>query len=761
MNTHIKKLLFVSIVILSSLTGCGGGGGASGGESQNVVNTPRDTVPPLGYAFSNVRSFISSADVASYQVMVNSVELGANWFFSVTDALGAQQTRQGQVNASILSITDISWENLADGQLVFIFQLTDRAGNQGNIIRATTIKDTLAPQGYSISLPTLTQSNNRFYQPQLSNAEVGARYRISVSSIPENTQTDIIDSANITSANQLVSGINLSALDAPTLSFELLIEDEAGNLGLPVTQNIANLANVPDVELTNLSGQVTYDYVPHFSNGAGLDYNNTEPRPVRGAVVQFVGSDNQTLVGVTTTDTDGNYRIELPINTMVKVRVLSQLKDSASSQWDFQVSDNTNNNSLYAMEGQLLALDASSDVRNLHAPSGWGGTSYTSTRVAAPFAILDSVYLGLQYMLAVDANIVFPPLELRWSVNNRSVSGNPALGEIGTSSFNSRDVVIHILGNANSDTDEYDAHVVVHEWAHYLESSLWRNDSLGGSHSATNRLDMRVAFSEGWGNAFAGLVLDDPIYKDSGGFRQAGGFTLDVNDENIGGIKGWFSEGSVQSAIYQIATSSEVDANEATVGQQALDMDFGHVYRALANSDYRSSPYFTGIHLFLSELVEQSPDKTQAVSAFMATNHNVNSIAADGRGETNSGNIDGVLPIYKNFTADTVENLCSDNAAGERNKLGNYQYISLVLDRLRGVSLTMQSTPFNESTDPDFFVHRSGTLVSRAESFDAGIERGGLMILDPGQYIIEVAEASNLDNSSATGGRQCFSMLSN
>ena len=43
-------------------------------------------------------------------------------------------------------------------------------------------------------------------------------------------------------------------------------------------------------------------------------------------------------------------------------------------------------------------LGANGATRDLHAASGWGGSSYTSARDAAPFAILDTVYDAMQFV---------------------------------------------------------------------------------------------------------------------------------------------------------------------------------------------------------------------------------------------------------------------------------------------------------------------------------------------------------------------------
>jgi hypothetical protein len=147
--------------------------------------------------------------------------------------------------------------------------------------------------------------------------------------------------------------------------------------------------------------------------------------------------------------------------------------------------------------------------------------------VAAPFAILDSLHSAVQTLTSVDPEVDLGYTEMRWSTNNRAVPGSTAMGEIGTSSYYPDERVIYILGHANNDTDEYDASVIVHELAHYLENTIARADNIGGNHSIDgDLLDPRVSFSEGWCNAFASIVLGDEYYRDSGGSRQDVGYAF-------------------------------------------------------------------------------------------------------------------------------------------------------------------------------------------------------------------------------------------
>src|SRR5690606_9255334 len=219
---------------------------------------------------------------------------------------------------------------------------------------------------------------------------------------------------------------------------------------------------------------------------------------------------------------------------------------------------------------------------NLHASSGWSGTRYTGTRVTAPFAIVDTAYSVKQLVLGAEPAAEFPALNLYWSPDNRpSISFCPADGNIGTSIYLSDPTGqavdncgrrlaegIYILGdyaNGNGDTDEFDAHVIAHEFGHYFEDRFSRSDSIGGEHRLSDRLDLRVAFGEGWGNAFGAMSLNDPKYRDSsGGIRQDGGFNLETG--GLGEPQGWFSESSVGKILWDIFDTTNESGDTLTLG---------------------------------------------------------------------------------------------------------------------------------------------------------------------------------------------------
>ena len=344
-----------------------------------------------------------------------------------------------------------------------------------------------------------------------------------------------------------------------TYTITLNVVDDRGTVGSTTRTVTVSVGPAP----TNVivSGRITYDRVP-FSrlSGSGLDYAGTEQRPARGVVVELVRSDG-TIATSTTTDQSGNYSLVAPVSTTVFVRAKAQWSQQANT---VSVRNNTNGNALYAVEGGSFNTGTTNQTRNLHAPSGWasfGGTSYVSPRLAAPFAVLDTITRAIEFLAnagVADLAAGGIALNVYWSTLNRpSDTFNASTGNIITTLYRPTDssggpAGIYVLGTENNDTDEYDQHIVAHEVMHYWEDKYARSDTPGGSHSIGEKLDPRLAFGEGFANAFAGMVLGDPEYRDSFGRSQGedGGFSLEANSYRgiLGWQPGWFDEGSVHSA---------------------------------------------------------------------------------------------------------------------------------------------------------------------------------------------------------------------
>ena len=513
-----------------------------------------------------------------------------------------------------------------------------------------------------------------------------------------------------------------------------------------------------------ISGAVTYDFVPHQADAIGLDYEATTQRPVRGVTVEAVNGSGTVLDSDVTTST-GTYAVTVPAGTDIRIQVEARYTQTTPASWDVRVIDNTNNDAPYVLAGSLSTSGTENSTRNLNAASGWTGTNatggYTATRSAAPFVVLDSMVDAIDTVVGVDPDVALPLLNVGWSENNRPTGGSIANGDIGSSSYRRVGGIstILILGAADNDPDEYDRHVNVHEFGHFLEDRISRSDSIGGSHSLSQRLDPRVAFGEGFGNAFSAIGLLDPIYKDSGGVRQQSGFSLNIESNLY--RKGWYSEASVQTLIYDIF---DTDSD----GVDTISAGFGPIYNTLTAPGYVAQADFTMVYPF-ADRIRNDPAVDGAALDALLDEEFIFGRGPQGAGETTFGQQDGqgnplytsTLPVYHQLTVNgpAVE-ICSIATEGHYNKLGNRAYLALELSGSGTFTFTMTNTnpppAGSGNTDPDFLVwdltQNQGVLRLRADSGAENTETSSPLSLPPGSYRIEAYDWCNtLENAEGFG----------
>lgn len=514
-----------------------------------------------------------------------------------------------------------------------------------------------------------------------------------------------------------------------------------------VTSPPTSTSSGQSVSKVSLSGQVTFDKILHKSSGFGLDYDNIAKMPARGIVVVILDENGQILER-SITDENGNYSFRVDAGEKVKVQAQAHL-DKAGS-WDVKVTDNTLDNALYAMEGSLKSAGTqSSQTRNLHAGSGWNGTRYGSERVAAPFAILDPVYDAIQTVVNVDGQASLPAMEYRWSPDNKPVAGNMALGQIGTSGFHREKNAVYLLGDADRDTDEYDPHVIIHEWGHYFEHNMSRMDSMGGLHSLNDKLDPRLAFSEGFGNGLATIITDDPIYKDSSGSGQSSGFGIDF--ETLTTTRsGWFNEGSIAAIIYDIY---DLDSD----GSDRMSEGFGPIYHAMIDHREKNTNIFGTIFTFSDALLAQSGVNAIDYQVLLG-GQNISSSHVLGNGERNNGAIASSLPVYKIITLDEEPvTVCSVDDAGRYNKLGNREFVYFDIMLTGNYTLDVSLVSGGASHDPDFNLWHNGEVVTKSELSRVNTEKF-TGELQHGVYVAEIYDFYNINGNSDRAGDACFSV---
>jgi len=528
-------------------------------------------------------------------------------------------------------------------------------------------------------------------------------------------------SSSASSASSVSSDINSSSSVSSTSS-------EISSASSAVTQ-------------VSIRGAVTYDFVP-LQNPGGLNYALTEARPVRHALVELLDSADKVLASGQTTE-KGDYLLQAPANTQVRVRVLAQSRQSAAQRWDIRVEDNTAENALYAMSGRLHDSGNHDGTRDLHAPSGWDGNGYGESRVAAPFAILDTAYMALAQIRKVESAFVLPTSYFRWSPRNRPAEGLLGDGDIGTSFYDSGANALYILGQENVDTDEYDRHVIAHEWMHYLEDErIGRMDSIGGNHGSYDKLDLRVAWSEGLANAFSGIVLDDPLYLDSfdSGQSVVGGGNL---TDTRGMPQGWYSEASVQALIYTLAQEEGFDT----------------LYSVLTAPAFRTADSLHSIFTFIETFTDLHPVPAANFRSRLLQQGVTGSdeFATD---ESNDGGTAHALPVYQPLEVGASPiRICSSQQNGSYNKLGVTRLLQFEVAASGHYQVRAQKTKEQaQETDPDMHLYYQGERLKSLESSDVDREEGRLYLEQGRRYVLEVYDYYHAAGFGVPLPTSCFDL---
>ena len=455
-------------------------------------------------------------------------------------------------------------------------------------------------------------------------------------------------------------------------------------------------------EGVKISGTITFDRVPVKIESYGLvklDYNNIQKVAGKNLLVKAVDKSGQVLYQ-TSTDNKGQYTVYVPENTDVKIRAYARMLQE--NKWDVAVVDNTNQKAIYVLEGGLHDSGSSAARRDLHASSGWNSNGYTGTRDAAPFAILDSINTVMQKVVSSKPNVQFPQLTVNWSVNNVASGGERTLGQIVTSNYDG-DSNLWILGDANSDTDEYDDHIIIHEWGHFFEDKFSRSDSIGGPHSAGDALDIRVAFGEGWGNALSAIATDNPIYFDTSGYNQSSGWSMNV-ESDAPSNPGWFSEASIQRILYDL-----YDGNND--GSDTLNLGFGPIFDAMVDKE-RNTEAFTSLFSFVHALKQNNSRSSSKIDQVVASEQisPINDEYGDFR--TNSANGSYTTPVYRTLNVGQWVTQCNQNKFGVYNKLGNRTFIKVKI--AQNGFYTFDAQPYGgEYGDPDIVIYKAVYPLNR------------------------------------------------
>lgn len=466
----------------------------------------------------------------------------------------------------------------------------------------------------------------------------------------------------------------------------------------------------------NISGKIRYERIHplHSGSSSRLDPSNITLESAKEVLVKAVDLSG-TAIASTYTNTNGDYTLtNLPENTKVKIRVYAKMYKK--NGWDVKVINNTNSDALYSIEGDMVTTGSNNSIRNL--------TASSSNKSSPPFAILDSVHRAIKKILSVDSSVVFPELKMNWSVNNIE-SGTYYDGEDN----------IMIQGDQQGDSDEYDNHIIIHEWGHYFERNFSRADNIGGSHGTNQHLDIRVAFGEGFGNAFSAIVTDDPIYFDT---YNTSGWNMNIETATHE-TPGWFSEASIQRILYDLYDSHDD-------GADTLSLGFKPLYHVFTGAE-KNTKAFTSIFTFITALKKENPSDAGKIDSIVA-HENIATIN-DIYGLNRLSNVtESTLPLYHQLTINkTLKDICTSSSYGSYNKLNNHQYVQFSITEKNNYPILVEQNNGSNS-DPDFLLFQTTPFqqIGKSDTTISGVENSSYT-LEPGDYLLDINDAQNRSES--------------
>lgn len=572
------------------------------------------------------------------------------------------------------------------------------------------------------------------------------------------------------------------------LRFQLTVDDGNDSVSDSVDIRVRE-----GLSLVDVSGIVSYEWVPTSHNDVtcfGLDFSGTMEKPIRAATVQLLdGSD--TVLATTVSADDGSYSFtNIDAETDVRIRVRAEMLRTGTPNWDVQVRDNVDtspsppplqNRPLYVAQWPLFntGVNHISDA-NFTATTGWGGSSYTGTRAAAPFAILDDIYTGMKLILGEDPDVSFSPLDVYWSVDNTETEGSPTdidLGELGGSFYlGGQNDALFIMGDADVNTGEFDSYVTLHEWGHYVEDNFSRSDSVGGAHYVGGLVEARVSFGEGWGTGFGAMASGNPMACNTGATSGAGSWGFNVETFDLG-HQGWYNELSVATLLLDLFDTDDDGVDIGSIG-------FGPIYQVMSNGQ-KTTEAFTTLFSFAALLRPTLNSSDQLLLDALLAAENIETqgldiwASAQANIDVFPNNARDVLPLYIDYGADgsTLTNVCTNkdyDTDADGNKPAQYRYLRITTSTSAAYNVTMVPNPVPPATndapdpsdpslprdrsDPDIYIYMNGEIVASGVSVVDDSETFTTQVLPAGVYVADLYEWRYQDPAASSDypDRICF-----
>ncbi|MEO6080017.1 MAG: PKD domain-containing protein [Steroidobacteraceae bacterium] len=522
-------------------------------------------------------------------------------------------------------------------------------------------------------------------------------------------------------------------VNTSTLTFSLVVTDNVG--ALSAASSVTITVNAPVIVNVTVAGTVRFARVTYRSTSPfGLDYANPVLRPARGVAVRAIDAGTLAVLATGVTDASGAYSLTVTSNATIAIQVVAQMQRAGTPRWDVRVQNGLTGTAPYTYAS--AAFSSNVGTKDIDIPTGIPANGSNppslSDRASGPFAILDTIFTAIQAVVAVAPSATFPELLVDWGVQTDGSQFSTAAGGV---------QYIQLLADLGEDADEFDQHTVAHEFGHFVEHNFSRSDNRGGSHSLSDRLDMRTAFGEGFGYGFAAIVLNDPVVRDGFvntlGQQVSGSFNAETNPPSTGAGAGcWCSEISVVSILWDLYDS-------VSDGSDNISLGFAPIWAAMTG-DQRNTPAFTSIFSFITALKAAQPGSAALINTLVAAqNINAASIDAFATAETNAP-FPNMLPLYANITRGGGPVIVrSIDDGGHFNKAGNGGLLRFVATSTGPVTVTLTTSNPAVNSDPDFFVQRSGILVALGDDGAPQPETETFNVTAGTTYVINAYDCAN------------------
>jgi hypothetical protein len=310
------------------------------------------------------------------------------------------------------------------------------------------------------------------------------------------------------------------------------------------------------------------------------------------------------------TDSLGVFSFQVPRPSGTTTFIVQVLSRANNSQVKASILKDIDTKSYYSISGNATINATSGTVMATMS------AELTGEIPAGAFNILDQVLITNEYLRAntttascsnCQAFTVAPKVTIYWK-KGFTPAAYAGLPDTGLSFFDINGSIeatpsLYILGGingdvANSDSDQFDNSVIIHEYGHFLEATYSQSDSPGGSHNGNMIIDPRLAWSEGFANFLPSAVTGSTFYIDTignpTGITKASIYlNLEVYDGSDGILvktpvgEGIYREISVSRALLDYIDSNADTIDDGVGGSttEPSNLSFAYLWKAFTDSD--------------------------------------------------------------------------------------------------------------------------------------------------------------------------------